>query len=302
MAFEHYDKCSLLLPMDGANDGTVFTDWSPNPKAVTANGGAKTVTALSKYYGSSGYFGGIDDYLEIPAHTDFNFGSGDFCVEVWVYLVTPPAYQSSSSVVGIYNNVNNLRSWVVNLYNDSGVYRVQFVLSSSGANFSALVAGNMALNQWYHIACVKLGNDMIIYVDGIETGRDTYTESIFTSSTRLTVGRYDNSNSHFNGGFIQDIRVTKGFARYTGNFTPPPRLIGELSNTNALSPVEDETGDPVERMIIAVPRNYPTRAFGTVSDVNGDFTLRAPATECSVFAIHEGDPIKNDLIQRVIPV
>jgi len=51
MAFEHYDKCSLLLPMDGANNGTTFTDWSPSPKTVTRNGNAKTVTAQSKYYG-----------------------------------------------------------------------------------------------------------------------------------------------------------------------------------------------------------------------------------------------------------
>ncbi|NDD86023.1 hypothetical protein EBZ38_17325, partial [bacterium] len=81
----------LAVAMDGANNGTTFTDESAtikgsgSAKTISVVNNTKTVTAQSKYYGSSGYFDGVDDYLLLPATTDFQFGSGDFTIETWFY-------------------------------------------------------------------------------------------------------------------------------------------------------------------------------------------------------------------------
>lgn len=296
MDFEHYDKCSLLLPMDGANNGTTFTDWSPNPKTVSAFGNAKTVTSQSKYYGSSGYFDGTGDYLTSPySAAAFHVSNGDFTFGAWIN----PANASNRYILLVGSSSTDRQL---------GIYiAVDGVLSSvfqSGASTFQTNAGTVPLSTdtFQYVAVTKSGDTVRHFIDGILEDSFTYSATVQSSTpTAVYIGRIPYATTYDFSGYIQDLLFIKEAALWTDDFTPPTRLIGELSNTSALVPVEDESGDPVERTIIAVPRCYPTRAFGTASDSNGEFTMRAPATECSVIAIHEGDPIKNDLIARVIP-
>ena len=93
----------LAVPMNGANNGTTFTDESAiikgsgTAKAITSNGSTQTLTAQSKFYGSSGFFNnGDSDNLTIPATSDLQVSAGtDFTVEMWVYVTS----------YGTYNNV-----------------------------------------------------------------------------------------------------------------------------------------------------------------------------------------------------
>ena len=83
-----FNKVSLLLPMTGSNGSTTFSDDSPSPKTATANGNAQISTALEA--GGNGYFDGTGDYLSIPDHADFAFGSADFTVEFFINFSTLP--------------------------------------------------------------------------------------------------------------------------------------------------------------------------------------------------------------------
>ena len=82
----------LAIPMDGANNDTTFTDKSAtikgsgSAKTITRYGDTKTSTAQSKYYGSSGYFDGTGDYLQVANNVDLQFGTGDFTIEGWFYV------------------------------------------------------------------------------------------------------------------------------------------------------------------------------------------------------------------------
>lgn len=299
MAFEHYDKCSLLLPMDGENNGTMFKDWSKNNFTVTRSTNVVTSTTLSKFYGSSGKFpGGDTDGITIN-NAAFANGSDDLLVESWFYL------DAASVSAGVWldtRQTSNGNGVNVAVRHEGfsqlpRVFTTDKVNGNSGTNGSSIVS----LNTWHHGRLTYDGTNYKFYIDG--SLAITHPASV-GSSQYLTIGNISNFGATgwgFNG-YIQDFNYQVLTAAPTGDFTPPTRLIGELSNSNAVVPVEDETGTPAERTIIAVPRTYPTRAFGAQSDSNGDFTLRAPATECSVFAIHEGSPVKNDLIHRVTPV
>jgi hypothetical protein len=77
---------SLHLKMDGANGSTTFTDSSPNALTVTAVGNAQISTTQSKYNGTSAYFDGTGDYLNLATSTAFGFGTGDYTAECWINI------------------------------------------------------------------------------------------------------------------------------------------------------------------------------------------------------------------------
>ena len=285
MAFEHYDKCSLLLPMDGANNGTTFTDWSPNPKTITRNGDAKTVTAQSKYYGSSGYFDGSGDYLTTPYDAGFVPGSGDFTVSAYIY---PDNVTSLRAVVGTYYYSNpNTYGWLLYVGSDG---KLNLVLRDSANNATTITSTGSALsiNTWAHVGFVKRGAAYHLFTDGTFVGNATPTNTLsFHSSANLFFGIcYNNvTTTRDFSGFIQDI------------FTPPTRLVGQISGN-----VKNAAGSNASRIIHAVPRSYPSRLFSTISDPStGDYSLRVPATECSRIALADEATLYNDKVDRIIP-
>lgn len=304
MAFEHYDKCSLLLPMDGANNGTVFDDWSLSPKTVGRAGNPLPITSTtqSKYYGSSGFFGANASGQQ---QSRFNLTSiafsGEFTIACWVKI--PHSGDMGviydSRINSEFTGYNSLSDANFVFYVREATKKLAFLYNASGpVNLESVTA--FPDDVFTHVALTRDSSNVVrIFIDGVLEASATVSNNFSdiyacigaNPGTTVTPSKYYN-----------DLIIVDGAALWTASFTPPARLIGELSNASAANPVEDESGTPVERRIFAVPRCYPTRMFTSVSDVNGDFTLRAPATECSVFAIHEGSPIKNDLIQRVIPV
>ena len=88
-AFSSDSDTSLLLHMDGANDGTTFTDSSSGAHTVSLTGNIVTKTGEKKFGTASGYFnGGSTNRLTVADHADFQFGTGAFTIEAWVYPVS----------------------------------------------------------------------------------------------------------------------------------------------------------------------------------------------------------------------
>jgi hypothetical protein len=204
----YFSSVSLLLHMDGSNGSTTFTDSSGTPKTVTAYGGAAISTAQSKFGGAGGYFDGSGDYLSTPSSSDFNFGSGDFTVEAWVYL----------------NSVSD--DWfVVSSAGTGGFFFGNQPGGGWGVGRTAIawdhVSGDTAsTSTWYHVAASRSGAILRIFVDGTQVGSTfTNSQSYDLSTGGLTVG--SQGASFFLNGYIDDLRITKGVARYTATFTPP---------------------------------------------------------------------------------
>ena len=171
---------------------------------------AKISSTQSKFGGTSMFFDGTGDYLAIPSNTTLALGSNDFTIECWVYIQTSvanngifhlstSAWPAASS--GIALSVNGASGW--------GIY-----YNGTSANGGT----QPSLNTWYHTALVRSGTSLKLYVNGAAT--ITVTDSASYTGTFLTIGGYY-STSYLMAGYIDDFRITKGYARYTTNFATP---------------------------------------------------------------------------------
>lgn len=292
MAFEHYDKCALLLPMDGANNGTVFTDWSPNPKTVTVNGNAKTSTAQSKYYGSSGYLDGAGDYLGTPL---LDYTQSKMTIMAWI---RPSSLAAHSSILSsrFDGGPPTPLGFFIRLNTDGAVRLVGYDAAGSIA-LDITSTTKVSINTWTHIAAIKNGSNWAIYVAG---SMDVNGNQSAVITDRVggffCIGADGNNATGYFTGNIQDVAVFYGNL-WTSNFTPPEKLIGEIAGT-----VRDKDDAIASRIITAVPRANPTRAFSTTSSaVDGTYSLRVPATECSRIALADETTLYNDIVDRIIP-
>lgn len=205
----NWANVSALVHMQGANNGTTFTDSSSNALTVTANGNAKTTTSAFKWGNSSGSFDGSGDYLTIAASSAMDFGTGNYTIEMWVKWTSVSGAQT---LIDFGNGATYLRidnGTTLYLADDSGV------LVINAATITTLSAG-----QWYHIAVVRNGTARNVYVDGSSVASGTRSGNSGSSAvTTKVASRYDSALAY--NGLMQDLRITKGVARYTATFTPP---------------------------------------------------------------------------------
>ena len=170
-------------------------------------------------------FDGTGDYLNF---TNIDVGTDDFTYEAWIYPTESgkdnPAVIYTSSLVHI-----------CGLYDTSGGTNAIFGASTRpGSGNYVLYAPDITLNTWHHIAWVKSGSSLKIYVDGVnqtltDSGSFSGTQSNNVSYIGTTV-----SNEYFEG-YISNARVIGGTALYTSNFTPPTKPLTAVTNTKLLT-------------------------------------------------------------------
>ena len=205
---------SLLL--SGTDAGII--DKSQSVKTITLNGDVKSSTTQSKYLTSSMYFDGTGDYLSVPYDAGFNMGATtDFTMEAWVYQINQTG---NHTVFAQYNGAGTAHStanghrWI--FWIDDG--RVQ-LYQYPDMNTQLIDSGTLNLNTWNHVAVTREGSVFRLFVNGTQV--DTFTSStveIGFLNDPLTVGSY-NSTGYFNG-YLSDVRITKGLARYTARLHP----------------------------------------------------------------------------------
>lgn len=207
----------LLLHMDGVNGSTTYTDSSIYNRTVTRNGNATQSTTQIKFGASSSSHDGNGDYLSISG---INPGTGAFCFEAWVYVSTGSrpntvfSYGGSGSTRGTgFIVFTNWTAGATNLY---ALYDVSGVLISSTA---------LATGSWRHIAlCGNGGADgsrtLKLYLDGTQVGSTAAVNYNLTGKS-LYIGANQTSVAESMLGYIDEVRITIGSERYTGNFTAP---------------------------------------------------------------------------------
>jgi hypothetical protein len=222
----------LQMSMDGDNGSTNFIDGTG--KTVTTYGNAQISTAQSKYYGSSGYFDGNGDYLTLPDLTDFEFTSGDFTIEGYIYC---NGFYYFLGKRGVSNS-----GWMITASADS----VGWNQWTSGNVYNNTAStNNFVVNAWNHFAVVRIGDSVVVYVNGIG-GTPLVTANRPGSTTELlTIGR-ERAGSTTNQfqGYIQDLRITKGVARYTADFTPPTQPNPKITQVTLFPDTTGKTVTP----------------------------------------------------------
>jgi hypothetical protein len=199
--------------MDGNDSSTTFNDSSMAPKSISANGNAKVSTTKSVFGGASAYFDGNGDYLLGPAHSGFAFGTGDFTVEFYVN------FDRTDIGMGLIDSATSLcctgqYDWYIGYSNTSGLY---FSKHWGGIN-PATAAWAPTAGTWYHVAVTRQNGTIRMFIDGTEktvSNAGSYASTSF-QSTGLHIGVIG-TPTYFQG-YMDEVRITKGKARYLSNF------------------------------------------------------------------------------------
>ena len=190
-------------------------DKSQSVKSITLNGDVKSSTAQTKYLSSSMYFDGTGDVLYTESNVLNNFGTRDFTLEAWIY---PTAYTSSGwNTLFAIGNSTNAGGLLIGK-NTSEEFVIRQYGTADRVSYSTLPS----LNTWTHIACVRSNGTSTIYYDGVAVASASDSTSYSSTTPFAHVGNSDHTTySHYWNGYVEDLRFTPGFARYTANFTPP---------------------------------------------------------------------------------
>jgi len=217
-----------LMIHGNVGTGTNFYDSSPGKHTITTTGSMTHSTTQSKFSGGSIYGSG-SAYFTIADSPEFDFGTNiDFTIDYWMYHSgTITSWDCPFELGSIYNNGTG------NFLNTDGRIRTHVTTAAYDS-----AGGVITENTWYHIAVVRRGAVWKTYVNGVSVATTTRGSD--------TIGQYTDAFHIHNGvhttgygwnGYIDEFRVTKGTALWTGAFTPPTRRsndgpVVDLSGSN----------------------------------------------------------------------
>lgn len=206
----------LMLHFNGTDASTTITDSSSVPKTATAVGNAQLDTAQVKFSTASLLMDGTGDYVSVLDDADWNFGSGDFTIDLWVQFNSVVATNFYSQFVDSNNRI---------AFRRTGGGALQFFFISGGttlANYT--VTWSPSTGQWYHLAVVRNGTNLFMFIDGVSQSLTVLTaistNAVPDLAAPITMGSADGGIVEMNGWF-DEYRVVKGTAVWTATFTPP---------------------------------------------------------------------------------
>jgi hypothetical protein len=195
---------TLLMHCDGSSGSQTFVDSSPNPKTLYVSGGANINTEEKKFgTGSLGVYASNDFVYAYPG-SSFNFGSKDFTVDFQVFETTQ---DGNNSWIGNTDGGGWSDGWMI--WRDTANIYFQWTTDGwSSQNVSWAVLPT--LNAWTHVAVMRRGSALYLYLDGVFHGERSIGTSIFSSQNIFRIGE-----SYY--GFIEpceidEVRIIKGAA------------------------------------------------------------------------------------------
>jgi hypothetical protein len=201
---------SLLV--NSTNAG-IYDAASQNDLETVGNAQISNTTA--KFGTTSIAFDGSGDYLAIPIGQPLNLGRADFTVETWVRFSSI----SPGVILGKSTNAGSISNGLTMYFSSFGVFRVYGPSVSGTVTYS-----NFNTGVWYHVAVTRVISNFTLWVDGVSVGTFSDTGTIINTdaASPFGIGTFPLYPAGFYlNGYLQDFRVTKGYARYTTTFTPP---------------------------------------------------------------------------------
>ena len=241
---------SILLHMNGVNNGTTLTDSSLYRKPITAGNSAVTSTNQSKFGGASCYLASTYSYVGFT-YADLALGTGDFTIEFWMNpsvgghgsvdarLYCTGSYQSSGTLAICCNASDNPT-------------HIKFMGSNAETAYNIISKDTVPNGAWTHVAVTRQNGTTYLFVGGVLQGFTTHVFN-FNSVPDVRLGSSPYNEIYY--GYIDEFRITKGVARYTATFTPP---------TTAF---DDPTTDGIDRIISGYQLTDPR--FGGKNSLTG---------------------------------
>ena len=194
------------------------------------------------YRGSVQFLGG-NDALVIPASSDFAYGTGDFTIEAWIWKAGIPEVGETR---GIFTQTQSGNDYIVFKVGSTNIIQATF------GSTTISTTDKLAVRSWNHVAVSRSSNTVKVFLNGIASSGSTVSTDFSDTTRNPTIGNYTHSYGSLDyNGFISNLRVTKGEALYTADFTPPTTELTADANTvllccqNSDDPTQEETGKTI---------------------------------------------------------
>jgi hypothetical protein len=213
----------VLMHFEGADAAVVAIDSNIGGSAHTwtANGNAQLDTADKQFGVSSGLFDGTGDFFSSPDHVDFELGSGNWTIDTWFKCVATTG--STRAIVGKGDSgFTSAGSSYLIRREVTNVLRLYVSNGSATATVSSTTLFTNLLNPgWHHVAAVRVGNILRLFIDGVQEGGDVaFTGSVNDVAQALLIGERDEPGADPWQGWIDEFRIVVGRAEWTANFVP----------------------------------------------------------------------------------
>ena len=231
----------LLLHLDAL----AFTDESG--KSVTNTG--VTLDTTNKVFGAgSAYFNGVSTYLQLADSDDWNFGSGDFTINFRIRWIT----LTNASVMGQDEGGGSHLKWMVNWNAVSANHMSFHFQNPAGTSYVVAWSWIPSTGIFYDCEIDRQGNNWYFFVNGTQTGEtQTQSAAVPDVSAPLTIGT-DGEAYCWHVGNLDEIRISKGIARHTSNFSSP---------TSAFAPLQSYS-----EATIKTQGSYSLKAIAAITD------------------------------------
>lgn len=277
---EIYDE-DTLVGVSGSVDGsTTFTDSSSEARSGTANGNVKLSTRQSMFGLTAGYFDGTGDYVTYDIDTEFDFNSGVWTVDLFVYP------EKSKAQTLFYMDSGASTDFIAGYISAANQVALAIRQSSSIVVDIASDSNAITLNEWNHIRFVENGDDYYIFVNGnlVAYVADSDRPAAYTSVIKVGSGYYGDFN-----GFIDEFRISDSVRGITAFNTPTSKYVNDVNTMLLLH--FDGVGS-----ISAVAGSGVT---GTVDYSTGALSVSfftAPTDGNSLYAKYQQIESNNDLV------
>ncbi len=249
----------LLIHSDTSNGSTTFVDSSPSGHTITATN-ANHTSSLAKFGDTSMHFDGDGDYLGVATSSDFQLGTGSFTLEAWVYLTV---VDNHYNIFDTYSP-GGTNGFLAEIWNDNTIA----FYSEGGVDWQTPGGTELAVNTWYHLAWVRDGNNLRMFVNGVQQGStvtlsasDNYTEGVLRIGGRPV--------DYHLSGYLDEIRISN-VARWTDSFVPPNKPYSVVDDdfvTDVAGIEDDGSGNTTFGRDIIVKSNPDEASTDTVFSV-----------------------------------
>ena len=282
-----YDFLGHMSNLRISNNARYSADFTPSTTPFTSDSNTLLLTARTSaptiFSNGSTQYSNQNSYVDTPASSDFTLGTGDFTVEGWFnWANLPGSNYSGDYIFDFGTNGYRLRF--------NGASALGFYTANAG-----YVTGSVSLstNTWYHVAWTRASGTGYCYLNGTQIASGT--PNMDVTSNKLRMNGYGGGAGYGQVGVKHsDVRVVKGKAVYTGNFSPPT---GPLTKTGGTYPNNTNRTDPTasETVLLTHQDTSGSTAPADNSDSNHTLTKSGTITKGAGYQILASDSGPNNL-------